>query len=339
MSPGEDSGPNLLLDWTESSEPRRFLRAGIGSFLTHMVLFALAFAIGSLDVPIPPPAPEVASNLRVTPLIAPPTQLTQRAPNKGKVNKEINIGNLMPREARPPAPVRPTRSFQPPLSVKTPSPDIAPTTLPEAPRLDVTASAHPNSLPPIGVPNAPPPQIQAEEKPKLRLETPGEQTPVSGTTLSKLVPPKTSVEDAVKSVARGAGRSPVIVGDLEPPPTLNGLPPSPGYKGAQLELLSDPQGVDFRPYLIRIVALVRRNWLAVVPESAKLGARGLVQLMFSIDRSGQVPKLVIATPSGMESLDRAAVAGISATVPFPPLPPEYKGQQIRLQLSFKYNMR
>jgi TonB family protein len=103
--------------------------------------------------------------------------------------------------------------------------------------------------------------------------------------------------------------------------------------------MSDPMGVDFKPYLIRILALVRRNWFAVIPESARLGNRGLVQLQFIIDRNGQVPKLVIATPSGSEALDRAAVAGISASVPFPPLPGEFKGREIRLQFAFKYNVK
>ena len=101
--------------------------------------------------------------------------------------------------------------------------------------------------------------------------------------------------------------------------------------------MSDPQGVDFKPYLIRILATVKRNWLAVIPESARLGRRGRVLLQFIVDRNGSVPKLVIAMPSGAEALDRAAVAGISASVPFPPLPTEYRGSQIRLQFAFTYN--
>jgi outer membrane biosynthesis protein TonB len=51
-----------------------------------------------------------------------------------------------------------------------------------------------------------------------------------------------------------------------------------------------------------------------------------------------VPKLVIATPSGFDALDRAAVASISASNPFPPLPLEFAGAEIRLQLVFSYNM-
>ena len=75
---------------------------------------------------------------------------------------------------------------------------------------------------------------------------------------------------------------------------------------------------------------------AVPPQGFRREASGTG---FIVDRNGQVPKLVIATPSGSESLDRAAVAGISASVPFPPLPSEYKGQQIRLQFAFKYNVK
>ena len=134
----------------------------------------------------------------------------------------------------------------------------------------------------------------------------------------------------------------MVVGDFGDMPAL-GDPlrqaPSRGKTASTLELLSDPMGVDFKPYLIRVLAAVRRNWFAVIPESARMGRRGKVILQFSVDREGQVPKLVIAMPSGAEPLDRAAVAGISASVPLPPLPKEYTGNQIRLQLSFAYNMQ
>ena len=42
--------------------------------------------------------------------------------------------------------------------------------------------------------------------------------------------------------------------------------------------------------------------------------------------------------SGENALDRAAVAVISASVPFPPLPSEFKGDRIVLQMNFAYNM-
>jgi TonB family protein len=117
------------------------------------------------------------------------------------------------------------------------------------------------------------------------------------------------------------------------------LPPSPGSQASQIQLLSDPMGVDFRPYLIRVMTSVKQHWMAILPESARMGRRGKVAIQFSISRDGQVPKLVIATASGAEALDRAAVAGISASVPFPPLPPEFKGDRVVLQFNFAYNMK
>jgi TonB family protein len=117
--------------------------------------------------------------------------------------------------------------------------------------------------------------------------------------------------------------------------------PQPGSIGRQassLQLMSDPMGVDFKPYLIRVLTAVRRNWFAVIPESAHYGRRGKVIIQFSIAKGGAVPKLVIDSSSGTDALDRAAVAGISASVPFPPLPTEFKGEQIRVQLAFFYNV-
>jgi TonB family protein len=108
--------------------------------------------------------------------------------------------------------------------------------------------------------------------------------------------------------------------------------------GSKVQLLSDPMGVDFSPYLIKVLTAVRKNWNAVIPESARFGRGGQVVVQFAINRDGSVPKLVIAMPSGADALDRAAVAGISASNPFPQLPSDFRGQQVRLQLTFKYKI-
>lgn len=113
--------------------------------------------------------------------------------------------------------------------------------------------------------------------------------------------------------------------------------PLPGKLGSNVELLSDPMGVDFWPYLIRVLSAVRRNWYAVIPESARLGRRGQVVVQFAISKDGTVAKVVFSQTSGTEALDRAAVAAISASNPFPPLPTDFRGQQVRLQFAFKYN--
>jgi len=83
---------------------------------------------------------------------------------------------------------------------------------------------------------------------------------------------------------------------------------------------------------------VRTNWFAVYPEAARLGTRGRVVLEFSVGKSGGVLKVVFAGQSGAKALDQAAVAAISASNPLPPLPAEFKGDNIVLQMSFMYNM-
>ncbi len=335
----DDPGPNLLLDWHEATDSRPWLRAGIGSVAVHIVLFVIALWVGSLGPPQLRTVPEIVSNIQRVTLIL-PSDLTQKAPNKSKPSKEVNVEDLKPRKAMeerlPPAPAR--HVFRPP-------PQTAVKTAPGSPEPPKLAAAIPPAPPPppAGEPKAqPPPEIQPVEKPKLMFETPGQHVPNPQQSLSKLPMPKSTVEDAIHSVVRGGRQGNPSVNDAEQPPDLPESmrsPQLPGRSGSSLELLSDPMGVDFKPYLMQILARVRKNWFAVIPESARMGNRGVVLLQFIIDREGQVPKLVIAMPSGAESLDRAAVAGISASVPFPPLPKEFKGREVRLQFSFKYNVR
>jgi TonB family protein len=263
-------------------------------------------------------------------LVAPPRELTQTAPNRGRVGKEFDLGSLLPRP----------RVFAPPAAPPgaPPSGSPVPPALPEPPKIEIAQAETPAlGQGPTGVP-MPPPQLTPPEKPKLPLESLG-----SPRAAPAVKPPNTSISEMGREFARGRGAGGLVVEDFSPSPGgfEGGLPiePLPGRTGSSLELLSDPKGVDFRPYLIRILASVKRNWLAVIPESAKLGRRGRVAIQFVIARDGSVPRLVIASASGADALDRAAVAGISASNPFPPLPAEFKGPDIRLQFVFLYNVQ
>ena len=193
------------------------------------------------------------------------------------------------------------------------------------------------NLPPDG---APPPQLQTQEKPKLAFETPAAATVGQGT--GKLARPGNGVQDALNSVVHGASGG-MVVGDASAasPGVSGGMnaPPMPGRPAASLELLTNAQGVDFKPYLIQVLAAVKQNWFNVWPQSARMGRQGRVTIQFIIDRKGFVPKLVIASASGTDALDHAAVSGISAALPFPQFPTGFTGDQVRLQLNFVYNMR
>lgn len=340
---------SLLEEHTLLEQPKPRV-ALAGTVAVHVVLSALLIFAPS-SVFTSRVAPEIVASARhVTPLVAPPNELTQKAPNKGKPATELNLQGLLSRPSLatpPPTPPGMMRPAAPKSFVAPPGPAAAPAPKPiEPPKLEGVAESHARSLPGLGaaaqLPAIEPPRIEAREQaPKLAFERPGTASGVATATGKIPMPQSATVEAAARQIARGGGGG-LVVGDLSEGAgglgdSLN-LPNAPLRNGSALELLSDPMGVDFRPYLIQILSSVRRNWLAVIPESARLGRRGKVLIQFAVNRDGSVPKLVIATSSGTDAFDRAAVAGISASNPFPPLPDEFHGLQVRLQFTFLYNI-
>lgn len=333
--PAADAELRLLTVWGDPDQPRRTRVAAAGSVLAHVAIIGILMALPAY---VPPVEPEV--HRTVTPLIEPPTPLTQKAPNTEKLTKEFNAIERTPRPRvqLPEAPVASARPaprpapFVPPapLSKGTPAPPS-----PEPPKIEATVKQPNVDLSKLTAPAPPPAQIQAEEKPKSPFENvPGAATGVAAGR-SQVPIPGSGVADAIRQAARGNGTGQTVGDALGPGISIPG---AQGARQSQIQLLSDPMGIDFRPYLTAILATVRRNWMAVMPESVRLGRRGQTAIQFSIARDGRVPKLVIASSSGTDTLDRAAVAGISASSPFPPLPGEFKGERIVLQFNFSYNM-
>src|SRR5205085_592827 len=95
----------------------------------------------------------------------------------------------------------------------------------------------------------------------------------------------------------------------------------------ELDVLSDTMGVDFGPYLSRVLHDVRQNWYNLIPEVARapLMKRGKVSIEFAILKDGRVAGMRLAAGSGDVALDRAAWGGVTASNPFPPLPGEFSG--------------
>ncbi len=61
--------------------------------------------------------------------------------------------------------------------------------------------------------------------------------------------------------------------------------------------------------------------------------------MFGIAKQGGVTKIVFISARRLSKpLNEAAVAAISASNPLPPLPSQFKGDRIVLQMKFLYNM-
>ena len=199
--------------------------------------------------------------------------------------------------------------------------------------------------PPGGGPPSNQPSNQTPAEPKndggLRLEDVKPNTGGgSGLNLPNLTPGQ-AIQQSLQSVARG-GRYPGGSGSGsgagygDGGANFQNLEPNFSTEGPII--LSDTRGVDFGPYLSRVVFIVKRNWYSVIPESARLGEKGRVSIVFEILKDGSVPQLRLVASSGADPLDRAALAGIRASIPFPPLPEEFTGNHLVLQFIFLYNM-
>lgn len=105
------------------------------------------------------------------------------------------------------------------------------------------------------------------------------------------------------------------------------------------DVLSDTQGVDFGPYLSRVLQSIKANWYNLIPEEARapLLKHGKVAIRFLITPNGKVAGMFVEMPSGDVPLDRAAYGGITASDPFSPLPHEFHGPYLALRITFFYN--
>jgi len=174
----------------------------------------------------------------------------------------------------------------------------------------------------------PPPSPPANQMAKL-------QTPRDNPFANPALSAGSAIEQAARAAAASRGGYGDAGGDF-------GL--GEGNQGkalGALDVLSDTMGVDFGPYLQRVLHDVKYNWYDLIPESAKppIMKKGKVAIEFAILPNGQVAgmKMEQGGSSGDTALDRAAWGGITASDPFPPLPSEFTGPYLMLRFHFFYN--
>ena len=332
---------NLLLpgDAEYSWQPGQ--RAVVWSVAFHAVLTAILLLVKVGPAGQVPPDRYFVKH--VTPLFIPP-ELTQKAPNK-KVKKDLTLETIAARpasKAPSPSPAPKQTSAAKALPMPAPTPQAPPKAIAavEPPKIEAPTAPVIQPNPVAGTQQMPPPP--GNGVPKITFENvPPPQAPTGKPT--GLVPlPSASVEQAVKSMNRGGTTGAASGGEITFDQGGTGagmnLPVSRGQADGGIRLLSDTNGVDFKPYLIQIMAAIRRNWFAVYPAAAQTGMRGEVTLQFRVAKQGLVAKVVYNGQSNSRALNEAAVSAISASNPFPPLPVEFKGDHIDLQMRFMYNM-
>ncbi|HWZ44225.1 MAG TPA: TonB C-terminal domain-containing protein [Candidatus Saccharimonadales bacterium] len=203
-------------------------------------------------------------------------------------------------------------------------------------------------------PETPPPgqpQQQAQQQPAGGGTTqPPEQQPPPPQTAQIQAPPQargpspfkigmapgSAIEESVQSIAAGHGTSHVSFGGGDYGASR---PDARTDVRGDVDILSDTMGVDFGPYLQRVIFAVRTHWYNLIPESARppIMKKGKLTIDFAILKDGRMAGLQTVATSGDDALDRAARGGITDSNPFPPLPAEFRGQFLQLRFKFFYN--
>jgi TonB family protein len=316
--------PHLLIQLQDDLQRSRKREAAWISIIVHLLLFILLVYLPWIEKNVWHRGMVVAvdqnQNKNLTFLALPPDlQKPTRRPN-------TNIASDKDRIATSRHPELDVKELQKILA--TPPPGAPGMTGPREPQPAVPQAMAQNQppAPQQGQQQTPRPQFQSNQTAQLQLPArPNDSFSKYGTGMTA----GSAIQQATQAAAahRGGGGQ---EGDF-------GL--GTGAHGRQLgnlEILSDTQGVDFGPYLQRILQEVRENWYRAIPESAEM-KKGKLQIEFAITKDGKVREMKLTYPSGDVALDRAAWAGISASNPFPPLPSDFTGPYLALRFRFYYN--
>jgi TonB family protein len=206
--------------------------------------------------------------------------------------------------------------------------------------------AAPQAAPPQPAPQAPAPEPQQQAQ--ARPATPPPPQPTQQSLLNEPKPaPNPPVKpsfdtgpqnagEAIRQAERNAARNPGgSSGDYG-----QNAPSQHSAMAVGPDILSDTMGVDFGPYMRRVIDATYRSWIPIIPESARppLDKQGRVGVRFKIYPDGSVKEMILEFPSGDVSLDRAAWGGITGASPYPPLPKAFKGPFLELRFGFYYNL-
>ncbi len=326
--------PHLLLQLEDELERVRRREAAWISIMVHLLVVLMLVnttrLFPSLRGPIIASAADLMKNQQLTYLDLPPD--LQKEPTKPPPTNVISDKNRTA-ESRHPQIDKKTleelRRAGPPGGMRAP-----------AQQAQASPSQQPGQQPPQQGQQQ---QMAMNNQPVLqdpRLAVPQQGSPKSTVDFRSMMSPGQQISQAANNVAMG--RTTPGVG-------FTGAVGGGGDYGAgrggaarvqgNLEVLSDTQGVDFGPYLSRVLQAVRMNWYAIIPESARppLLKRGKVSIQFVILPNGKVAGLTYTGSSGDIALDRAAWGGITASDPFSPLPSAFHGPYLALRFHFYYN--
>jgi TonB C terminal len=199
--------------------------------------------------------------------------------------------------------------------------ETAPTPAPTPNTPQPAAAAPPPPPPPPVTTNAPhvPPPVVAD-------------APTAQPSFAREPSPGSSIQQSLGAVAHdhSGGNIGSLPGHHSGPLNLGGA-----------EILSDMQGVDFTPYLRRILGDIQRNWDPLLPPEAgsPLFKQGETYIRFIILPDGTIKSASMHLDGSThdEAIDKSCWNSITSEGQFPPLPKNFHGPEFELRLHFLTN--
>ena len=222
------------------------------------------------------------------------------------------------------------------LRAMEPKPAPTPAAPAPTPRTETPETPHPP--PPVATqPTQPVPSpalpLPAAPKPAVRSSAPVPDAPApQPSTRPNFASPSSASQDMAQAMhgsqSAGSGRSVGISGGNRGTSVAQGV-----------DILSDTQGVNFQPYLQRILREIYEQWIPLLPEEARppLNKRGTTQIRFTINPDGSIAAMHLDGSSHDDALNRAAWGSITGVGQFPPLPKQFHGPNLELRIHYLVN--
>jgi TonB family protein len=96
----------------------------------------------------------------------------------------------------------------------------------------------------------------------------------------------------------------------------------------------ESKGYDITPWAQKVVARINENWF-VLP-GFKIEENSVVGVGVIFDKYGEVISAKIKRPSEVQPLDQSALNAIKMSAPYPPLPEQFPGDQLKAFFLFNY---
>lgn len=118
-------------------------------------------------------------------------------------------------------------------------------------------------------------------------------------------------------------------------PRREETPPEVGVDGPQDSVDLQGKKSPYDSYLLLIRRKVERHW-SYPPQALSGKKERKAVIRFTIDASGALKGVRIATPSGSPALDEGTLAAVRAAAPFAPLPADFNLTRLHITAVFNY---